>query len=206
MPHLRRILILLAALLSLSLAGCLSPTTSVEPGDGPAVTGEPSGSLEPDPLDPEVTEGDPPYDTEPTEEPSDAAPASFTEKVVYADGLEVEVTKVKNGRFTAKDVEYTEEVKKGDPYTVFTIRVTNKSPKTVDLVGSVRVAYGPDGEEAESTYVLEEAEDMSGKLIKGKARSAGFVYLVPTKFYDNVVLEFSADFEHESAVFSGSIK
>ena len=73
-------------------------------------------------------------------------------------------------------------------------------------VGTVQVTYGPDGEEAEQTYLLDEAEDMSGKLIKGKSRSAGFSFLVPTKFYDDVVLEFSPDFDHDSAVFSGSIK
>ena len=38
--------------------------------------------------------------------------------------------------------------------------------------------------------MLDEAEQLSGKLIKGKARSAGFVFLIPTRFYDDVVLEF----------------
>jgi hypothetical protein len=28
-----------------------------------------------------------------------------------------------------------------------------------------------------------------------------FAFLIPTKFYDDVVLEFSPDFEHDSAVF-----
>jgi hypothetical protein len=68
------------------------------------------------------------------------------------------VIKIRNGRFTASQVEYADDVKKGDPYSVFTIRVKNGSPKTVELLGSVAVTYGPDGEPAKETYVLDEAE------------------------------------------------
>jgi hypothetical protein len=32
------------------------------------------------------------------------------------------------------------------------------------------------------------------------------MYLIPEKYYDDVVVEFSPDFEHDSAVFSGSVK
>jgi hypothetical protein len=53
---------------------------------------------------------------------------------------------------------------------------------------------------------LDEDEELSGKLLKGKSRSAGFSFLIPTRFYDDVVLEVAPDFEHDSAVFSGSIK
>jgi hypothetical protein len=185
----------LAAALLLSGCGGIEQS-GVEPGDGPAASEtEYHGPIEGEPGD------------DPSEEPSPLQDnAKFGEKYVYSDGLEVEVIKIRNGRFTASQVEYADDVKKGDPYSVFTIRVKNGSPKTVELLGSVAVTYGPDGEPAKETYVLDEAEELSGKLIKGKSRSAGFVFLIPTRFYDDVVLEFSPDFEHDSAVFSGSIK
>jgi hypothetical protein len=40
---------------------------------------------------------------------------------------------------------------------------------------------------------LDEAEELTGKLIKGKSRSAGFVFLIPPRFYDDVVLEVAPD-------------
>jgi len=178
------------------LSGCTSvDQTGVQPGDGPAVNEE-------TPLHGAI-EGE---EGEPVEPSPLQDNAKFGEKYVYSDGLQVEVIRIRNGQFTARQVEYEDKIKKGDPYTVFTIRVKNGTSKTIDLVGTVQVTYGPDGEEAEQTYLLDEAEDMSGKLIKGKSRSAGFSFLVPTKFYDDVVLEFSPDFDHDSAVFSGSIK
>ena len=94
-----RTVFLLAILLTLGLVGCGGTGTTVEPGDGPAATAEP------EPTDPEVTEGDPPMEGEgkPCEEPTEeaeAAPASFDEKYTYPDGLEVEVIKIVNGKFT----------------------------------------------------------------------------------------------------------
>jgi hypothetical protein len=46
---------------------------------------------------------------------------------------------------------------------------------------------------------------LDGKLLKGKSRSARYVFLIPPKHQNDVVLEFSPDFEHDSAMFSGSI-
>jgi hypothetical protein len=189
----RRAFIALCLVAGLLASGCTGTEQSgVQPGDGPAA---------------EETEFHGPIEGEPSEESSPLQDdASFDEKYVYSDGLQVEVIKIRNGQFTAAQVEYQDNVKKGDPYTVFTIRVRNGSPKTVELNGSVRATYGPDGEEAEQSYLEDETGDLSGKLIKGKSRSAGFVFLIPTRFYDDVVLEVSPDFEHDSAVFSGSIK
>lgn len=199
----RRILILFALLLLVGLAGCGG--TTVEPGDGPAATADPA-----DPGGPSVAEGEghPPIEGEPGEEPPTEAPqkiASFKEKYVYDDGLEVEVIKIVNGKFTPKDVEYTEEAKAGDPYTKLTMRVRNGSKVTIQLLGSATVTYGPDGTEAVLSSLLD-TDSMDGKLIPGKSRSAAAVYLIPPKYYGDVVMEFSPDLEHSSAVFSGSIK
>ena len=59
---------------------------------------------------------------------------------------------------------------------MFTVRMKNDTPQTVELFGSLRATYGPDGEEAEQTYSLDEDEELSGKLLKGKSRSAGFSF------------------------------
>jgi hypothetical protein len=53
----------------------------------------------------------------------------------------------------AARAEYRDDIKKGQPYAVMTIRVTNGSGKTVDLVGTATVTYGPDGQEAKTSYV-----------------------------------------------------
>lgn len=189
------------AVLTLALlAGCGGGTSGQEvgPAEGPAATADASDTTGP-------VEGEP--SDEPSDEPTQDAPvASFKEKLTYKDGLQVEVTKIRNGRFTASEVEYSNESKKGDPYTVFTVRVRNGSPKTIQLLGSASVTYGPDGDEAKSSYDLEDLGSMDGKLIKGKARSASFAFLIPPKYYGDVVMEFSTDFDHDSAVFSGSIK
>jgi hypothetical protein len=63
----------------------------VQPGDGPAAEEtQYHGPIEGEPGD------------EPSEEPSPLQDnAKFGEKYVYSDGLEVEVIKIRNGRFTA---------------------------------------------------------------------------------------------------------
>jgi hypothetical protein len=181
----------------LLLTGCAGiEQSSAEPGDGPAVIEEP---LE---TEPPLEGGD-----EPSEQPQGPDSATFKDKYTYIDGLQVEVIKIVNGKFTEAQAEYRDDVKPGQPYTVMTIRVKNGTPKTVDLVGSATVTYGPDGTEAETTYAEDSdiSEGLDGKLLKGKSRSARYVFLIPPKHQNDVVLEFSPDFEHDSAMFSGSI-
>jgi hypothetical protein len=197
----RRILTALTmALLLLGFAGCGG--TSVQPGDGPAATAEP------EPTDPQITEGDPPMEGEPSEEPSEAPAkvANFKEKYVYEDGLQVEVIRIVNSRFTKSQTEYSDEAKAGDPYSKFTVRVKNGSKLTVKLSASATVTYGPDGVEAEKSYLLDDDSGLEGKLLPGRSRSAAAVYLIPPKYYGDVVMEFTPDLDHDSAVFSGSIK
>ena len=68
--------------------------------------------------------------------------------ISYTDGLQIDVIEITNATFPAARAEYRDDIKKGQPYTVMTIRVTNGSGKTVDLVGTATVTYGPDGQEA----------------------------------------------------------
>lgn len=184
----KRALIPLVAAL---LFGCASP--NVQPGDGPAATAESSEQQSPG--------------GEPTGTPSERAPAGFHDKYVYDDGLQVEVIRIVVGHFTARDVAPTaEDEMKGHPYAKFTVRVKNGSKTTVALASSATVTYGPDGDQAKESYLLDSDSGLSGKLIPGKSRSTVSVYLVPDKYWADVVMEFTPDFEHTSAVFSGSIK
>jgi hypothetical protein len=74
--------------------------------------------------------------------------------ISYTDGLQIDVIKITNGTFPAARAEYRDDFKKGQPYAVMTIRVTNGSGKTVDLVGIATVTYGPDGQEAKTTSMI----------------------------------------------------
>lgn len=73
--------------------------------------------------------------------------------ISYTDGLQIDVIKITNATLPAARAEYRDDIKKGQPYAVMTIRVTNGSGKTVDLVGTATVTYGPDGQEAKTSYV-----------------------------------------------------
>jgi hypothetical protein len=174
-------LVLLVAFLAL-LGGCVSAAPTVAPSDGPVMSDSPT------PLGP--------------------LPSDFHHKYVYDDGLQIEVTGIRAGHFTASEIQYAATgEKKGDPYVVFTVRVRNGSPSIVDLSSSETVVYGPDGKEAEFTNVpAGSGGGLNGKLLPGRSRTEVFAYLIPDKYQDDVVMEYSADLEHDSALFAGSVK
>lgn len=149
---------------------------------------------------------------EPTEEPTEESPeggaANFTQKYTYEDGVEVEVTKITRGKISNADSEFAEpEASAGDPYVQFTVRTKNGSAERLDAYGSFTVTYGPDGEEAVSPYLSSvEETDLTGKILPKKAKVASDTFVIPTEHQDDVQLEFNFDFEHESAIFAGSVK
>jgi hypothetical protein len=200
---LRRLTLLFCLLL---VTGCTqAPATGVAPGDGPAATASES-ELDCDNATTEA-EQEECADLEPDGPTEEAEPmvASFKEKYTWDDGVQVEVIKIRHAKISKQDAEFNQKL--GQDYVVFTIRVRNNSKRTLNLIGVPDVAYGPDGEPAEAPVVSESLGDMSGKLIPGKARSAGWPFFIPPKYQDDVVMEFSiGDGEHESAVFSGSVK
>ena len=73
--------------------------------------------------------------------------------ISYTDGLQIDVIKITNATLPTARAEYRDDIKKGQPYTVMTIRVTNGSGETVDLVGTATVTCGPNGQEAKTSYV-----------------------------------------------------
>jgi hypothetical protein len=54
-----------------------------------------------------------------------------------------------------------------------TIRVTNGSGKTVDLVGTATVTYGPDGQEAKTSYVDDQDIAEGKRIVHSAHRSFG---------------------------------
>jgi hypothetical protein len=206
----RGIAIGLMAIAALLFGACsFIPTTSVEPADGPAAAESTPPVVEGGNTEEEI----PPHEEiteEPTEEPSEPAVATFKDKYTYEDGVEVEVTKINHGKVTRADAEYA-EVKAGSEYVTFTIRVKNGSKTKLDASNTATLSYGPDGEAAKSPslYSLDTKDydvDMSGKILPGRSKTAVETLLIPAKYQKDPVLEYSFDFEHEAAIFSGPVR
>ncbi|MGO1972472.1 MAG: DUF4352 domain-containing protein [Propionibacteriaceae bacterium] len=190
---------LLAAALALAVAGCAPVAAESEQGDGPAVLTDGDGT------ESDTSETDTPEtDGEPSaEEEAPAGPASFTDKYVYADGLEVEVTKITQKKLGEWDI--ADGMDPGDPYHLFDVRVKNGSSENVDVIGTAVVSYGADGHQAPQVY--SEADIvLDGTILPGKAKTGKFGFGVPSESADDVVLEFAPDFLHDAAIFSGPIE
>lgn len=172
----------------LTITGCtLTEPTSAEPGDGPVAE-------QPAPSDSPATEPD---GGEPT--------GTFTDKIVYPDGVEVEFTKINHGKVTADEAQYDDAVKKGDPYVIFTLRVRNGTKEKLDTVTHMTVTYGPDGEEA-VVWIGSTFDLPTGPLLPRKAKTGEVAFLIPTKYQGDVTAEVGVTFEHAVAIFTGSLK
>lgn len=204
-----KIMSLLAAALMASLALLLSgcggtEPIGAEPGDGPAE------SMSSEPTDPDPGHGEPtgPVEGEGEPEEGDGEPTgAFNEKIVYPDGVEVEFTKIKTGKVTAEQSEYS-DVKKGTDYVVLTLRIRNGSKVKLDLISSISVSYGPDGETGEQWYYSDIADSdlPTGTLLPGKAKTGAAIFLIPAKHQGDVTAEVSLSMEHATAIFTGSVE
>jgi hypothetical protein len=197
-PH--ALLVSLATIAALALGGCGGTATDgVSPGNGPAASESAETPVEGGGATDEPTE-------EPTKQPTTA---NFTEKYVYEDKVEVEVIKIQHGRVTRADEEYAKpEAKAGDDYVILTVRVKNGSKVKLDAYSSWNLTYGADGTEAKTPYLASRSvnQDISGKILPGRSKTATDTFAIPKKYQNDPVLEFTFDFEHEAAIFSGSIK
>jgi hypothetical protein len=198
---LRTLFVSLATIAALALGGCVG-TEGVSPGDGPAASTPVEGENATD----QPTE-------EPTEEPTTEEPtgtANFKEKYVYEDKVEVEVIKIVHGKVTRADAEYAEpEAKAGDDYVILTVRVKNGSKTKLDASSSWNLTYGADGTEAKVPYLASRSsadQEISGKILPGRSKTATATFAIPKKYQNDPVLEFTFDYEHEAAIFSGSIR
>lgn len=118
---------------------------------------------------------------------------SFKKAYTYPDGVRVEVSNVEHGK------------RKGTPWVQVSIRVTNGSKRRLsDPIGSFTLAF--DGDEADPVRVpgLHDT-DLTGHISRGKSKICSSTFSIPLKSQDHVFLEFTADIDHGSILFSGSI-
>lgn len=195
-----------AAALALTVAGCTyTPQSDVSTGDGPAVATKPAPSRAASPTEQDASrQGQSSTDDSFDQGGAEEKVATFTDKIIYTDGVEIEVTKHKQAKIGEWTMVDDDSAKPGDPYTVLTIRVKNGTHDRLDLFGSATVTYGPDGEEAPSVYD-DGIEPFDGTVLPGKARTGTWGFVIPKKHLDDVTLEVDFDFAHESAIFSGSL-
>ena len=175
-----------AALLAITSCGAPAADLQVQPGDGPKASADKPAASKPAPTK------------------QAAKVATFKDKYTYPDGLQVEVTKIKRTKMGPNAA--ADGVKVGAPVQVLSIRVTNGTDKKLDVaVASGTMTYGPDGDEAPAVFD-EGVDGMSGNVLPGKAKTGTYGFAVPTKYLGDATLEFTADFEHDPAIFSGTLK
>lgn len=126
----------------------------------------------------------------------------------WTDGVSARITKIKGGRVTAEHVDRNSDLKVGQAYTIITVKITNGSAQRIDLLTEALVSYGPDGEGAIETYLSEDTEARApdGVLLPNRSKSGFFVFLIPERYQDNVVVELTPDLDHDAVVFTGSIE
>ncbi|WP_375423240.1 hypothetical protein [uncultured Friedmanniella sp.] len=168
------------------------PSSTATPRKSPSATSKPSddGSVE--------EQGD---DT------SDSKNTSFDDAYTYKDGVRIEITKVRHGTVTAKDVTAGARLKKGTPWVQLTVRVENGSKHRMsELVGDYELSYGPDKEPADPIGLPGQHDrGLSGSIASGKDEVISSTFSIPVKDQDDVVLGFTPDIDHHTAYFSGSI-
>ncbi len=158
------------------------------------------------------TEGDSPYDTNgpPASEettPPPVAPSiariGATEWFTYQNGLKVQVTKV--ARF--KIGEYASGGNPGDPGVAVTVTIRNGTARTIDVsLTTVNLAYGANGNLAETVYDTNYGNGFEGSVTPGKAKTARFAFAVPAG-RQVIDIEVEPGFmDYEASHFEGTVK
>jgi hypothetical protein len=182
--------------LLLGIGGCLAITGSALNAADEALS-ETSASLEPASGSPS-----PESSTESSDKAeSDAGPAKIGQTFTYEDGLKVAVVSAK------KDTagQYPIEGGPGDPTAIITVKITNGTAKkfATDEV-SIDVSYGQNGDQASDLY---EFHGFEGSISKGRSKTAKYEFLVENKKgLNDLVIEVTPSWEHDSAVFEGAAK
>lgn len=193
----------------LALVACSGTgTSSVEAGDGPANASSSSASGAGSAPSEPAADSYPSEDVTTEPAPEEPVVATFGQKYVYTDGVEVEVTKIKHGKISKADAEYADGFKAGDDYVMMTIRVKNGSQQRLTSWGSWEMTYGEDGDPVGTPYVdsaSSQEKDLSGKILPGKSKTTTEVFGISKKNQKDVVLEFTPFDDHEAAIFAGSI-
>lgn len=130
---------------------------------------------------------------------------SFDKQYRYPDGLSVAVVEIAHAELP--DFVATEDpnAKKGDPYTIVTVKIHNGSDKEIAPLVVASLFYGTDQKRAAR---VEFDSYLDGPVIEpgGSAPLFDMAYLIPVDERDQVRLEFALNTgEHEAAQFTGSV-
>lgn len=171
----------------------------------PVEEDEPEEETEPEPT----PEPSPEEDSEPSPDPESEGTGFNDPKdpYLYPDGLKVEIEKKAHGVLTAEECEYMcDSAKAGDDWVILTFKATNGTDSLIEAYGYASLSYGPESVDAEIVYPDGMAEnDMSGKILPGKSKKHTMAFAVPAEHQDDVLISFTADFEHDGAVWYGSV-
>jgi hypothetical protein len=182
--------------LLLGIGGCLAITGSVINAADEALS-ETSASLEPGSSSSSAGPT-----TKSSDEPdSDTGPAKIGQTFTYEDGLKVSVVSAKK----ATAGQYPIEGSPGDPTAIITVKITNGTEKkfATDEV-SMDVSYGKNGDQASDLY---EFDGFEGSISKGRSKTAKYEFLVEDKKgLNDLVIEVTPSWDHDSAIFEGAAK
>lgn len=152
----------------------------------------------------------PPSPSQQSEAEANAAPGAksmrlsqgLRKPVTYDDKITVQVTSIR----TVRNSKTGPGEMTGRTLTIFTLRFTNGSSRTLDL-NQVRVVarYGAKGTQASPTSYAN-LNDFYGTVAPGKARSASYAFDLPTSGYGKVTLGVKFSETHKVAVFTGAIE
>jgi len=127
---------------------------------------------------------------------------SFTEPVVFADGLALAVTSVEQGTVAGQGP----GVSSGAPMTKVGLELTNGTAREVRLTGVVvTMTYGQPRRIAAPVYV-EGVADFAGTVKPGAKSRAVYAFTVPTSELGEVVMSVDLDGVHALATFQGKVK
>jgi hypothetical protein len=168
------------------------PTES--PSEGPSSTSAPTNSDQPVPK---VQRGDQ------TATPSiSAQPTSIAKPARYPDGISLRI----------RSVDFARETKKGPgsfpkrPYAVLTMRVDNRSKKSLSMATVVITVLDRNGKAVAPVYTQEaKVQDFSGVLKPNKSAQARYAFAVPKSSRSKVTVVIDFDGQHTSAVFRGKL-
>lgn len=130
-----------------------------------------------------------------------APPAAFDQKVTYPDGVELEVTDIKDARVTNVGPGVVQ-----GPTTRFSLMLNNQSEQRLDLRRVVVTAvYGDPARVAKPVY-----DDLSrdfSKRVKPTSRArATYTFMIPRNALDDVSIHVDFDGAHTVATFTGSTR
>ena len=127
---------------------------------------------------------------------------SFTEPVVFADGLALAVTSVEQGTVAGQGP----GVSSGAPMTKVGLELTNGTAREVRLTAVVvTMTYGQPRRIAAAVYV-EGVADFAGTAKPGAKSRAVYAFTVPTSELGEVVMSVDLDGVHALATFQGKVK